>query len=252
MLFHEGLQFVSLLFRFRQEGGQLLQVGVHRLAVLGVHLSRRMHPDALLTAAIVIADHSAFLHRNISCFIKARRQVADLADEHLDDVPSGFIFNPLSDWHQLLAVGIHPLRSKGFFRCLAHGHPPFSFHPACKIGFIARKSGARVVCVPPKKLPPGGESAPMSLIPDSHHVPAAVVAVGPAAGSLPKAMVHPVVAIVAQQHQVAWVEADVGIVDVVRRQLYDVVHLMCSRSSAFIADKMFLFSNQPGQILPRF
>jgi len=87
---------------------------------------------------------------------------------------------------------------------------------------------------------------------DSHHVPLAVVAVGPAAGALFEAMVQPVVAVVAQQHEVAWVETDARVVDVVRRQLDDVVDLMCSRSSAFIADEMFLFSNQPGQILPRF
>ena len=74
----------------------------------------------------------------------------------------------------------------------------------------------------------------------------AVVAVGPAAGSLLEAMVQPVVAVVAQQHQIAWVKADAGVVDVVRRQLNNVVHLMRSRSSAFIADKMFLLANQPG------
>ena len=74
----------------------------------------------------------------------------------------------------------------------------------------------------------------------------AVVAVGPAAGSLLEAMVQPVVAVVAQQHQVPRVKADARVVDVVRRQLNDVVHLMCSRSSAFIADVMFLLSNQPG------
>lgn len=99
---------------------------------------------------------------------------------------------------------------------------------------------------PPKKLPPGGGSVPPLFLLDSHHVPLAVVAVGPATGSLLEAMVHPVVAVVAQQHQIAWVKADAGVVDVVRRQLNDVVHLRCSRSSAFITDEMFLFSAQPG------
>ncbi len=77
-------------------------------------------------------------------------------------------------------------------------------------------------------------------------MPLAVVAVASAAGSLLEAMVQLVVAVVAKQHQVPRVEADARVVDIVRSQLNDVVHLMCSRSSAFIADKMFLFSNQPG------
>jgi len=65
-------------------------------------------------------------------------------------------------------------------------------------------------------------------------------------------MMHFVVTVGAQQHEVAWVETDARVVDVVRRQLDDVVDLRGSRFSAFIADKMFLLPDEPGQIIPGF
>lgn len=87
---------------------------------------------------------------------------------------------------------------------------------------------------------------------NTHHVPAAVVCVGSGAGTLLEPMMHFIVTFRAQQHEIAWVKADARVVDVVRRQLYDVVDLRGSGLSAFIAYEMFLLSDKPCQIVPGF